>query len=101
MFSSTFQIFLIFFNKNYYNLTLYSNFSTLVIFFEEMEPMFEIHFIFIATDDDILHIGDGVNIYPVTIINLGNCLNCLDKTIVSNHILVNILRLIWKLPHGY
>ena len=34
MLSSIFQIFLQIFNKKYYNLTFYSNFSTLAIFFE-------------------------------------------------------------------
>ena len=53
------------FNKKYYNLTFYSNFSTPAIFFEEMEPMFVIHNISIATDDDIIQFGDDVNIYPV------------------------------------
>ena len=43
----------------------YSNFSTPAIFFEEMEPMFVIHNISIATDDDIIQFGDDVNIYPV------------------------------------
>ena len=65
MFSSTFQIFLQIFNKKYYNLTFYSNFSTPAIFLEEMEPMFVIHNISIATDDDIIQFGDDVNIYPV------------------------------------
>ena len=65
MFSSTFQIFLQIFNKKYYNLKFYSNFSTPAIFFEEMEPMFVIHNISIATDDDIIQFGNYVNMYPV------------------------------------
>ena len=40
-------------------------FLTLVIFLEEMEPMFVIHNISVATDDDIIQFGDDVNIYPV------------------------------------
>ena len=67
MFSSTFQIFLQIFNKEYYNLAFYSNFSTPAIFFEEMEPMFVIHNIFIATDDDIIQFGNDVNIYTIFI----------------------------------
>ena len=44
-----------------------------------MEPMFVIHNISIATDDDIIQFGDDVKIYPVylsrAIIFWGNCLN--------------------------
>ena len=73
----------------------YSNFSKPAIFFEEMEPMFVIHNISIATDDDIIQFGNGVNIYTVylsrAIIIWGNCLNWLDKTIVSDHIFCQIL----------
>ena len=73
----------------------YSIFSKPAIFFEEMEPIFEIHNISIATDDDIIQFGDGVNIYTVhlsrTIIILGNCLNWLEKTIVSDHIFCKFL----------
>ena len=54
-----------------------------------------IHNISIATDDDIIEFSDDVNIYPVylfrAIIICGNCLNCLEKTIVSDHIFVNFL----------
>ena len=64
------------------NITIWhfdSNFSTPAIFFEEMEPMFVIHNISIATDDDIIQFGNGVNIYTVylsrTIVIWGNCLN--------------------------
>ena len=48
-----------------------------------------IHNISIATDDDIIHIGDDVNIYPVylssAIIIWVNYLNWLEMTIVSDH----------------
>ena len=73
----------------------YSNFSTPAIFFEEMEPMFVIHNISIATDDDIIQFGNDVNIYTVylsrAIIIWRNCLNWLEKTIVSDHIFCQIL----------
>ena len=95
MFSSTFQIFVQIFNKNSYNLTFYSIFSTTAIFLEEMEPMFVIHNISMATDDDIIQFGDDVNIYPVylsrAIIICGNCLNWLEKTIVSDLIFCQFL----------
>ena len=73
----------------------YSNFSTPAIFFEEMEPMFVINNISIATDDDIIQFGNDVNIYTVylsrAIIIWGNYLNWLEKTIVSDHISCQIL----------
>ena len=54
-----------------------------------------IHNISIATDDDIIQFGDDVDIYPVclsrAIIICRNCLNWLDKTMVSDHIFVNFL----------
>ena len=54
-----------------------------------------IHNISIATDDDIIQFGNDVNIYTVylsrTIIVWGNCLNWLEKTIVSDHIFFQIL----------
>ena len=54
-----------------------------------------IHNISIATDDDIIQFGNDVNIYTVYLsraINiLGNCLNWLEKTIVSDHIFCQIL----------
>ena len=57
--------------------------------------MFEIHNISIATDDDIIQFDDDVNIYPVylprAIIIWENCLNWLEKTIVSDYIFVNFL----------
>ena len=60
-----------------------------------MEPMFVIHNISIATYDDIIKFGDDVNIYPVylsrAIIICGNCLNWLEKTIVSDHIFCQFL----------
>ena len=47
-----------------------------------------IHNISIATDNDIIQFGDDVNIYPAylskAIIMKGNCLNWLEKTIVSD-----------------
>ena len=95
MFFSTFQIFLQILNKEYYNLAFYSNFSTPAIFLEEMEPMFVIHNISIATYDDIIQFGNDVNIYNVylsrPIIIWRNCLNWLEKTIVSDHIFVKFL----------
>ena len=49
-----------------------------------------IHNISIATYDDVIHFGGDVNLYPVyisrAIIISGNCLNWLEKTIVSDHI---------------
>ena len=54
-----------------------------------------IHNISIATNEDIIQFGDDVNIYPGylsrAIIILGNCLNWLEKTIVSDHIFGNFL----------
>ena len=54
-----------------------------------------IHNISIATADDIIQFSDDVNIHPVylsrAIIIWGNCLNWLEKTIVSGHIFVNFL----------
>ena len=94
MFSTTFQICLHIFNKKYYNLTFYSNFSTHAIFFEEIEQMF-IHTISIATDDGIIQFGDVVNTYPVYLSRAvtiwGNCLNWLANTIISDYIFVNFL----------
>ena len=95
MFSSTFKIFLQIFNEKYYNLTFFQQFSTPAIFLEEMEPMFVIHNISIATDDDIIQVGDDVNTYPVyssrANIICGNCLNWQVKTIVSDHIFCQFL----------
>ena len=54
-----------------------------------------IHNISIATDDDIIKFGNDVSIYTVylswAIIVWGNCLNWLEKTIVSDHIFCQIL----------
>ena len=54
-----------------------------------------IHNISIATDDEIIQFGNDVNIYAVylsrAIIIWGNCLNWLEKTIVSDHIFCQIL----------
>ena len=84
----------------------YSNFSTPAIFSEEMEPMFVIHNISIATDDDIIQFGDDVKIYPVYLTKpitiLGNCLNWEEKTIVSDHLFLSIsCKLIWELTNGH
>ena len=47
--------------------------------------------IYIATDDDIIHFGDDVNIYPVyssrAIIIWGNCLNYLSDHTVCQFLL--------------
>ena len=60
-----------------------------------MEPMFVINNSSKETDDDIIQFGDDVNIYPVelsrAIIVWGNCLDWLEKTIVSDQIFVNFL----------
>ena len=60
-----------------------------------MEPMFVIHNISIATYYDIKQYGDDVNVNPVylsrAIIIWWNCLNWLEKAIVSDHIFVNFL----------
>ena len=54
-----------------------------------------IHNISIVTDDDIIQFGNDVSIYTVylsrAIIIWGNCLNWLEKTIVSDHIFRQIL----------
>ena len=65
IFFSTVQILLQIFNKKYYILTFLQHFFNPCYLFEEMEPMFVIHNISIATDDDIIQFGDDVNIYPV------------------------------------
>ena len=53
-----------------------------------------IHNISVAKDDGVIQFGDAVNIYPVylfrAIIICGNCLNWLEKTIVSDHIFLSI-----------
>ena len=73
----------------------YSNFSTPAIFFEEMEQLFVIHNISIATDNDIIQFGNDVNIYTVylstAIIIWGNFLNWLEKTIFSDIFFVKFL----------
>ena len=60
-----------------------------------MGSMFVIHNISIATDDDIIQYSNDVNIYTVylsrAIIICGNCLNWLEKTIVSDHIFCQVL----------
>ena len=54
-----------------------------------------IHNFSIATGDDIIQVGDDVNTYPVylsrAIIIYGNCLNWVEKTIVSDHIFCQFL----------
>ena len=54
-----------------------------------------IHNISIATDDDIIQFGDDINIYPVylsrVIIIWRNCLNWLEKTIVSDYIVCQFI----------
>ena len=91
----TFQIFLLIYNKHIIICHFYSDFSTPITLFVESEPMFIKHNISIATDDDIMHIGDDVNIYPVyspsAIIIWRNCLNWLEKTNVLDHIFENFL----------
>ena len=57
--------------------------------------MFLIYNTSIATADDVIQFGDDVNKYPVylsrAIIVCGNCLNWLEKTIVSDHIFCQFL----------
>ena len=95
MFFSTFKFFCKFSIKNIAIWHFYSNFSTPAIFFEELEPKFVIHNISIATDDYIIQFGNDVNIYTVYLSRAisiwGNCLNWLEKTIVSDHIFYQIL----------
>ena len=54
-----------------------------------------IHNISIATDDDIIQLGDYVIIYPVylswAIMFWGKCLNWLEKTILSDLFFVNFV----------
>ena len=80
MFSRTFKIFLQIVNKKILKSDIFT-FSTPAIFFEEMEPMFVIHNISIATYDDVIKFGYDVNIYPVYLsrasIICGICLNWL------------------------
>ena len=76
--------------NNFYTNIISAFFQHLLSFFEEMEPMFVMHNISIVPDEDIIQFGDDVNIYPVylsrAITIWGNCLNWLEKTIVSEHI---------------
>ena len=55
--------------------------------------------------DDIIHIGDDVNIHPdylsLATIILGNLLNWLEKTIVSDHIFCISGKLIGELTHDH
>ena len=54
-----------------------------------------IHNVSIATDDDLIQFGNDVNIYHVylsrAIVMWGNCLNWLEKTIVSDYIYCQFL----------
>ena len=54
-----------------------------------------IHNVSIATDVDVIQFGDDVNIYSVylyrAIVICGNCVNWLEKTIVSDHIFCHFL----------
>ena len=54
-----------------------------------------IHNISIATDDVIIQFGDDLYIFPVYLpratIIWGNCLNWLEKRIVSDHIFCQFL----------
>ena len=67
MFSSTFEIFMQNCNKkiDLFQSDILLHFSNTCYIFEEMEPMFVIHNISIATTGDIKHINDDINIYPV------------------------------------
>ena len=101
IFSSTFKYFCKFSIKNITIWHFYSNFSTPAIFLEEMEPMFVIHIISIATDDDIINFGHDINIYPVylskAIIICGNCLyHCFRPYFLSIS-----CKLIWELTYGH
>ena len=55
MFSSTFEL----------HSDIFTAIFRHLFFFEEMEPMYVIHKISIATVYDIIQFGDDVNIYPV------------------------------------
>ena len=54
-----------------------------------------IHTISKENDDDSIQFGDYVNVYPVylsrAIIIWGNCLNWLEKAIVSDHMFCQFL----------
>ena len=64
LFPSIFQAFLLICINKYYNLTFYSNFSPPTNFSEELEPMFVIHNISIATADDVTYFVDDVKYIP-------------------------------------
>ena len=92
IFSSTFQIFLQIFNKEILQADIFTAiFQHLLSFWKERS----LHNVSRATDDGIIQFGDDVNIYTVylsrAITTCGNCLNWLEKTIVSDHIFVNFL----------
>ena len=65
MFFSTYKIFLPILDAKYYNLTVLQLFVNICYLFEETNPILIIHNFSIATYDDIIHIGDDVNEYPV------------------------------------
>ena len=72
------------------NLAFLQQFFNTCYLFWKMKPIFVIHNISIATDNDIIQFGNYVNIYTVylsrAIIIWGNRLNWLEETIVSDHI---------------
>ena len=54
-----------------------------------------IHNISIATDDDVIQFGDDINIYTVYLsratVIWGNCLDWLEKIILSDHMFCQFL----------
>ena len=68
-----------------------------------MEPMFAVHNISIATDDDIIQFGDDVNIYPVylsrAIFIHGYFLNW-KRQLFQTIFLSLSCKLIWELTYG-
>ena len=79
--------------------------TSAIFFFEEMEPVFVIHNISIATDDDVIQFGDDVSIYPVylsrAIIIWGNCLNWLERPLFQTLFFSTSCKLIWELTYGH
>ena len=65
----------------------------MLYYFEEMEAMFVIHNISIATDDDIIQFGDDVNMFSIylsrAIIIWGKLSSLARIGIVSDYIFVN------------
>ena len=103
---SIFQAFLRICLNKYYNLTFYSNFSTPTNCSEELEPMFVIHNISMATADDVTYFGDNVKYIPC-IFTLGNyhfgmLSQLFRKDYCFRLILLSICcKLIWELTHGH